>query len=158
MDVSTIMKTLLITLLLSFSCYANAGIYKWTDENGNVHYGDRPTTTSEKLNVREGKTIGSSASSDSLDDIEETREERRQRITDSMTEERLDREKKKSEKKKKKAEKRKKCNQAKDTLKRYNRANTLYTLDKKGERQYMSNTSRDQKISSLKKQIRKHCR
>lgn len=152
------MKSLLITLLLFFSSYANAGVYKWTDENGNVHYGDRPTTTSEKLNVREERAMSSSASGDSMDDIEETRDERRQRISDSMTEERQERDKNKAEKKREKAEKRKKCNNAKVRLKTYSRANNLYTLDKNGERQYVSSKSLDKEISRLKKNITKNCR
>lgn len=39
-----------LSVLLSHSA-ANAEFYKWTDENGNVHYGDRPVTVKNKQSV-----------------------------------------------------------------------------------------------------------
>jgi len=145
------MKTLLITLLLFFSALANAGIYKWTDENGNVHYGDKPTTSSEQLNV----SVEAPSSPTTSD---ETREERRQRITESMTDERLAREKQKAEAKQEKAEKNRQCVESKDRLKRYKRAGRLYNLDKDGNRNTLSDASRDKTISNLEKEISKNCR
>lgn len=145
------MKTLLITLLLFFSALANAGIYKWTDKNGNVHYGDKPTSSSEQLNVSV-----EAPSSPTTDD--ETREERRQRITESMTDERLAREKKKAEAQQNKAEMNRQCVESKDRLKRYKRAGRLYNLDKDGNRNTLSEASRDKTISDLEKEIRKNCR
>jgi hypothetical protein len=43
----------LIYLILAISTSLNAGsIQKWTDENGNVHYGDVPPVTTKSENVR----------------------------------------------------------------------------------------------------------
>lgn len=41
----------LVLLLIPFSCFAE--IYKWTDENGNIHFGDSPKeeTKAEKVVV-----------------------------------------------------------------------------------------------------------
>lgn len=145
------MKTLLITLLLFFSVFANADIYKWTDENGKVHYGDKPTTSSKQLNISEEKSTSSTSS-------DETREERRQRITDAMTDDRLERDKKKAEAKKKKTDKNRLCVQAKDRLKNYKKASRLYNLDKEGNRNALSDASRKKATSDLEKEIRKNCR
>lgn len=44
---------------------ANAEFYKWTDENGNVHYGDRPVTVKNKQSVNiydSGKTTSKPSS------------------------------------------------------------------------------------------------
>lgn len=145
------MKKLLITLLLFFSSLTNAGVYKWTDENGNVHYGDKPTTSSEQLNISTEKSTRSSMT-------DEAREERRQRISDSLTDDRLERNKKKAEAKKKKAKLNSQCVYAKDRLKRYQRAGRLYNLDKEGNRVTLSDKSRDKTIASLQKEIRKNCK
>lgn len=50
--------TLILALCLIFaSTVATGGVYKWTDGNGNTHYGDRKpgNFASEEVNVRLGK-------------------------------------------------------------------------------------------------------
>jgi hypothetical protein len=44
---------ILITLLLvlTFSSHSSAEIYKWKDENGRVHFGDRPDSRVEKTKI-----------------------------------------------------------------------------------------------------------
>jgi hypothetical protein len=37
-----LMKLCLVTFLILLSLPAHAGVYKWTDANGQVHFGDRP--------------------------------------------------------------------------------------------------------------------
>jgi len=46
------MRTGLLSICLLFSFSAPAGIYKWTDAEGNVHYGDRPVADSEAVELR----------------------------------------------------------------------------------------------------------
>ncbi|MDX1519812.1 MAG: DUF4124 domain-containing protein, partial [Gammaproteobacteria bacterium] len=40
-------KYLSLILLLILGTAARADVYKWTDENGRVHYGDRPSVEHE---------------------------------------------------------------------------------------------------------------
>lgn len=49
---------IILALMLVFSAVASAEIYKWTDENGQVHFGDRPTESvkAETVEIREQKT------------------------------------------------------------------------------------------------------
>lgn len=145
------MKKRLIILLLFLSSVTNAGVYKWTDESGNVHYGDKSTISSEQLNISTDKSARSTTN-------EETRAERRQRISDSLTDDRLLRNEKKAEAKKKKTESNRQCVYAKDRLKRYQSAGRLYNLDKDGNRNVLSNKSRDKTIANLQKEIRKNCK
>ncbi len=42
----------LIAMLLSSSLVSMAGVYKWTDEQGNVHFGDKPVKGSEKVKIQ----------------------------------------------------------------------------------------------------------
>lgn len=65
--------------------YANpdtviAEVYKWVDENGRIHYGDKPgNTKSTKLDIKENHKVN---------DHDLMRELRRQRLLDVMDEER----------------------------------------------------------------------
>lgn len=145
------MKISFILCLLFIASMVNAGVYKWIDENGNVHYGDKPTRNSESLDI----SVEAPATAPAMAD--ETREERRQRISDSLTNDRLERDKKKAEASQKKAENNRKCVYAKDRLKRYQRAGRLYDLDKDGNRRILSDKSRDNTIANLQKEIRKNC-
>ncbi len=45
------MKGTFLCLLLFLSVTASAGIYRWVDENGKTHFGDRPPQTVETENV-----------------------------------------------------------------------------------------------------------
>jgi len=43
-----------LTSLFLFSVSASCEIYKWTDESGKIHYGDKPESTeSKKLEIKE---------------------------------------------------------------------------------------------------------
>jgi hypothetical protein len=45
------MKGTFLCLLLFLSVTASAGIYRWVDENGKVHFGDRPPQAVETENI-----------------------------------------------------------------------------------------------------------
>ncbi|WP_373002124.1 DUF4124 domain-containing protein [Marinobacter sp.] len=59
-------KILMLTLLLAVvpGIAMSASVYKWTDENGVTHFGDRQPTgaTSERVNVRSGTSSDASGS------------------------------------------------------------------------------------------------
>ena len=44
----TALGLLVAALTFAGAAAANETIYKWTDENGNVHYGDRPSDGTEQ--------------------------------------------------------------------------------------------------------------
>jgi len=59
-------KTLMLTLLMTIApgMAMGASVYKWTDENGVTHFGDRQPVgaSSETVNVRSGTSSGADAS------------------------------------------------------------------------------------------------
>lgn len=38
------LKSLFVSLLILLPTFANADLYKWVDENGRIHYGDKPSS------------------------------------------------------------------------------------------------------------------
>ena len=82
----------LIYLILAISTSLNAGsIQKWTDENGNVHYGDAPPVKTKSENVRvqsapsnPGKALPRLNSPDDPDQAEADEENGQQKVSEDQ--------------------------------------------------------------------------
>lgn len=55
------MSRLLLALMCCFAAAAQAGVYKWTDANGKVHYSDQPPPTVEASKVQISRPAGVTA-------------------------------------------------------------------------------------------------
>ena len=140
----------LIFLLLLFVLPVQADVYKWTDDKGRVHYGDKPVTNSKQIDISEQKNTRNNLS-------KAEREERRQRLLETFA---VDRAEKKERQKKQDAQNKKinrQCANARDQLKNYNRSSRLYDLNDKGERVIFSDKERQQAIDQLSANIKKYC-
>jgi len=47
------MRKLLIAFLIAGSGYATAGVYRWTDENGQLHFSDKPSAGAEQIKLKD---------------------------------------------------------------------------------------------------------
>ena len=143
-----IIQIIVITLLLVGS--AHAEVYKWTDDRGKIHYSDQPVKNSQQLQVNESSDPGPGVSG-------EQREERRRKLLQALEEDRAKREQQKEKQKQVAARKQRQCVLAKDRLKNYENANTLYNLDSKGNRVTLSDVQRKKAIDQLRSQIEQNC-
>ena len=153
------MKTsfLLVLVLTLMSFTVNAGIYKWVDKDGNVHFGDNADhRDAEELNIDGG--ADKKSNNENTGDEELTRDEKRQRLLDVMNEDREERNSLKEEERRKQKNKKIRCAQLKDKLRTSKSATGLYNLDKDGKRVFLSHKDRSKAESSLRKRIDKHCR
>jgi len=149
-----VMKSLLIIIAVLYTASVQAEVYKWVDEKGRVHYGDKPTTGSQAVEVRQ---YGSSNKPATSGDDELSRDEKRQRISNMLEEDRLAKNKKREKKNEQREKKKRKCNRLKDRQRHYERATGLYNLDKNGNRVYISNEQREKSEQKLRQQIKKAC-
>ena len=79
---------ILIILLIPPLCYAE--IYKWTDENGGVHYGERPSNpNSEKIEIK--------SSTSQPDEGLEKHRKKQQKLLQSYEDERAEKKQQKAE-------------------------------------------------------------
>ena len=147
------MKNIIFLLILVAPVAANAGVYKWVDENGKVHYGDQPKASQPTVEMNVDDTTPAPSFSD--DDL--SREEKRERLLQSMEEDRLEKQEKRDRQKAENERSRQKCNQYRDRMRHYERANSLYKLDKDGNRVYMSDSERASATKSLNAKINKYC-
>ncbi|OZG71486.1 DUF4124 domain-containing protein [Hahella sp. CCB-MM4] len=91
------MRTTITAIVLLGMCLPaySAGVYKWTDEDGVVHYSDKKPGNQDttQLNVRAGKTSGNRQSVDEqtqqLDDKEELEKIRKQQEEENAAAEKL---------------------------------------------------------------------
>ena len=140
----------LILLSMVFALPAQAEIYKWVDEKGNIHYGDKPVANSEEIVIPEKTNVQSRPT-------RQERDEKRKRLLESFAEDRADRQEQQAKQEQKKKKLNRQCAIARDKLKVYNRARRLYDLDEKGERVILSDKARQQAVDQLAADIKKHC-
>lgn len=141
-------RFLVITVL--FALPAQAEIYKWTDEKGNVHYGDKPVVNSEEILIPEKINVQSRAT-------RQEREEKRKRLLESFAEDRADKKEQQENQEIKKKKLNRQCITARDRLKIYQKSSRLYDLDEKGERVILSDKAKQQTVDQLAAEIDKYC-
>lgn len=144
---------ILITILFLSPTIVQSEIYKWVDENGMVHFDDRPGSgNKEKIEI---KTTNTSSSTDT--ELQE-RVEQEKKLLEIYEEERQEKKLKKAEQREEKMKLKKKCAEAKDYQKTLDESYGLYDLDENGERVILSEEERNAKVKELKEFIKKNCK
>ncbi|MES9814319.1 MAG: DUF4124 domain-containing protein [Candidatus Thiodiazotropha sp.] len=142
----------LLFVLLMAGLPLQAEVYKWVDEQGRVHFSDRPVTGEPtEIRIREQESPQPTAGQDD-------RQKEMQRMLDVYAEERAER---KAAKQKQLAERKKRkqnCVRAKDRYSSHLRATGIYNLGNDGERRYLSDEERARHIKRLKADIARWCR
>ena len=157
------MKISLMVLLMMFGINAYAEINKWVDENGRVHYSDQPPPVSIK--IKQLRT--SSGSRDSADTSGETASS--EPAAPKTIEEREAELRKAQQAKKEAADKAAKeqadeeaskdyCDQAKLSLKALQEGMRIAQIDATGERSYLDDEQRQQRIAKTQQDISRHCK
>jgi flagellar biosynthesis GTPase FlhF len=140
---------------LLFSPLLSAEIYKWVDENGKVHFGDRPKSAgadnAEQIQLRENSPGQSSNPTQ-----QRNAAQRRERMLRVYEEERAKKREKKAKEKAERAERKRRCNYAKNQLKDA-RHSVLYDLDEDGNRVYLDNRQRKSHLAKLEQEVGRWC-
>ncbi|MBT4837153.1 MAG: DUF4124 domain-containing protein [Methylococcales bacterium] len=147
-------KWLFILFCSLFHWQANAGVYKWVDKNGQVHFGDR-TTSQKAKKVQINQTW--SDKSNSGNDYKK-RLEKQKKLLQSFSTERLKRKAVELKKKDKVKRLKRTCYNMKDSLRVKENAGFLYDLDENGKRVVLSKTERKMSMEKSRKRYSKKCR
>ena len=127
---------------------ASADVYKWVDEEGNVHYGDQPQENAQEMKIKEGNVTPSE---------NEDRYRRQQKVLDAFTH---DRQQKNTAHEKAEAEKAKKdakCADARARFEKYVNAQYLYRKSENNERDVLDDQEREQALKKMQADIKQHC-
>ncbi len=143
----------LVMFVVSASGIAFANdIYKWTDENGDVHYGDRPTAV---------MTVKHVAISSSPSDPSKVQARARSRYaSEDSAQDSASREQQgptKDELAAQAAEKRQKCDTYKARLKKFVQSRRLYKMDDNGERVYLDEKQAQATRERVENQVQEYC-
>jgi hypothetical protein len=128
----------------------HAGAYKWVDEEGNIHFGDRPPSSGAE-EVR----LPAPAAPSPAPDAQERRQAQ-QRMLDIYREDREKKQQAEDARKQQRIEMEGRCHAARDRLRSY-KDSILYDLTPEGERRLLSDAERDASIQALEAQIKQHC-
>ncbi|MFK7954849.1 MAG: DUF4124 domain-containing protein [Lysobacterales bacterium] len=157
------MKTLtgavvLIGVLFAFTTGTAAEkLYKWVDANGNVHFSDRPPEAStDAQEIEVDAEISADRQREALN---------RQRATQTAVSQRqlakIERAKEDArltqERQKTAAESQIRCAQARSNLAVVERAAPAYSVNDAGQREYLEDAGRDQKLAQFRQAIRQFC-
>ena len=148
-----ILKSAVLITILSSAISAspvNAKVYKWVDENGQVHYGEKPgNSQAEQVQIRTNETTAPRAIDKSKVDYYEGKDKDKQETEATAPPE---------EPKISKKEKHKLCNEAKSDLAAIMSRGRMREVDEKGEYIYLTEEQRQERISAAKKKQKEFCR
>lgn len=149
------MHTRLTFVLLFFCAFipvlTHAEIYKWVDEQGRTHYGDKPHANSESVNVK-------SSPEQSNINVPADRLEKQKRFLRAREIERAQKRQADEKEKREAALRQRNCARAKHELQRQTTATGLYRLNEKGERVFLSFEERTKAEKQTRAAIKKWCK
>jgi cytoskeletal protein RodZ len=143
-----------VALVLAPAVFAGK-VYKWVDQNGNVHYGaDRPSNSAQELNIKvKPSSRPSPAKSAQSEDGQQSEREQAEETV------KVNNEKELAEVEKKNAEIRKKnCSVAKKRLGAIKAGGRLYEVNEQGERSYWDDSTRQAKMAEAQAQVSEWCK
>jgi len=130
-----------------------SGIYKWTDEDGNVHYEDRPSgaKTEERMALSYSRTDPGSVQQQKQDlaDSVAARQEARAKADEAA--------KSAEEEAARAADKQKKCESYRARLQTFVQSRRLYREDENGERVYLDEAETQTARQKVEELIAEHC-
>ena len=125
------------------------GIYRWTDEDGQVHFGDRPVAMDAE------KVKGASASAGDPATIE--RLQRQQELLHSYEEQRAEESKQSAKTQEEKVQRTAKCTKAKNRLVYLQQARYIYEQSDNGERRILSDSERKTSEANAQAKVNRLC-
>ncbi len=141
-----------ILILLSKAVTA-AEVYKWVDEQGNIHYTDQKPENAKdaaKVDVK----VHNTRKNKELDAYREyIKRNREAAATEAAIEEKNSAKQRQTKQKRQHA-----CQQLRQRKREYQQHGVIYTEDKSGERKYYSDEERAEVLRQLNKALNKYCK
>ncbi|NNF97115.1 MAG: DUF4124 domain-containing protein [Halobacteria archaeon] len=133
-----------------------AEVYKWTDEQGRVHFSDTPPAEdAHGYQLRTPASADNASPQESLTDAE--RRARQRKLSDSLEADRRENEQAAAKRNKQKMIREHNCKVARVDLSASKQANLIYDYDQQGNRFYYSEAKKHKYLESKRAAVRKWC-
>ena len=144
--------TVSVAALLIGGTTVASEIYKWTDENGNAHYEDRPVATAdiERLDIVSRNTDNSAIQARQRAD-REAKATARQVAAEAPKE--MSRQELRAEQEKRQEQ----CQMYRDRMEQFSRSQRLFQEGADGEREYLDEAQTLEAHNRVQQQINKYC-
>lgn len=152
------LNKIIYTIIFSFAMLNISGaatVYKWIDEDGQVHYGSRSENKNAKEMEIKNRYIDSGNSTAPLS--AEERVNKQKRYLNALDKENDTLEEVKRQKKEIEEKKISRCNASRDQLKRAENAGALYDLDEKGDRVLLNKNQYELAMEQARARVQKWC-
>lgn len=127
-----------------------ADVYKWVDEHGRTHYGDKPADDSAlSVEVEPEKPA--------VDPELEKRRRQRDKLLEQIADERREEAEKAERRAAEKAERERQCTRRRKLLWQYEHAPYIYDTNTDGERRILSDAERSSEEDKLRRFLKKNC-
>ncbi len=149
------MKTAATLLLLSFiSLSALAELNKWVDENGKVHYSDSPPPNAKVESVRNISGKGQQAAPA---DYSSKSYSQREAELNKARQEKKESSEKSAREAAQQAEKKRNCAAARENLRVLESGTRLVTYDENGEKRFLDDADRAQRLNDARNTVSANC-
>ena len=150
-----ILLIIVILIVVFIHHDSNAKVYKWVDENGKVHYSDKPfDDKSKELKIKDNVNPQQQREA-------QKRAQKLIKAQQRSVKNRLESEHEQRQQKQQNEEKTRQigvaCARAKEGLRILQMQRPVYDMDEKGERRFLSDEQRKKEITQLKQEIASHC-
>ena len=145
---SLLNSSIAVLLCALITSPVHAQVYKWVDESGQVHYGDRPDNTkAEQVKIHHNETTTPRAIDKEKQDYLKDKNKAESEKAEELKEQKMINK-----------EKRKYCNEANSDLAAIMSRGRTREINEKGEYTYLTEEQRQDRISAAKKKQKEFCR
>ena len=150
------MKKIAPLLLLLSTAASAAEIYKWTDEDGNVHYGDRPDGITDTTEVELVTVTSRRTNPERVQAGVAARQERDGARADARSEREAARQAA-DEARAAEEERAERCVASRARLEKYVVSRRLYRVGDDGEREYLDDSQIEEARAQAQQQVEEYC-
>jgi len=147
-------KGLFLLVMTSISNYCYSGIYKWVDDQGNVHYGQQRPASVQSEQMRVQNYAPQDTSSYKRPSLKTDSEEDSDKNASDEAAANEEQPESKADKKQRLAA----CAQARKNLTRMQSIGRIKSKDKDGNYSFISQKQKEQKMQQSRDLISKHCK
>lgn len=140
-----------LPILLIATQATQAGVYQWTDANGQTHFGDRPPSQAQT------REVAVDAAPSGIDPEAQARHERVKAFVQEQQQTRSERQVQETEARKVADQQAQACVKLRARLKNMARISTFYRLDDNGNRVFVTEAENEQLRQNFRQKVAESC-